>query len=398
MKKQKGDVYILSNKNVEDIANGIELLPSQQESSNECQFFLRTQNSQNHAQKLDLNNPKDIAMLTSKPTVFCLSGNATIDEKSANGFCKIVQNYLRLMFNESTPQPAIQQVLQMEKTINIVGVSYAPDKRNKFSSGTGRIPDETVDELVDKVFLPMCLDKFGNLDVKIAKKNLSQVVFFSFCHGALEVQKISANLLNKLVKIHQVPTKSAFYDYIYSFSQISFAPSASSIFPSVEFFSVQDNTILDAIFFEEISGKKIDGIEFNISSEIVQKDKKYKARTLQVFSSKLLNNSSAEINEHRVDIVSRGENWENEISCKDGSFKKLHPNADVVSQLISWSLCSYVENAIQNHNSSTFIPKPHLEDLKQDFQSILDLAKDDVQNKNSNTTASQPYEQSKILF
>ena len=131
-----------------------------------------------------------------KPIVICLSGNATINEESANGFCKMAERLLGLKLNTDSSEDIYEYV-------DLIGVSYAPYKK----SGTGCLTDEEIDNMVDSIMLPLCVDNKGkalsidqvckNLSVEIAGIRLGIVTE----DGATYVQEIAGAVNDDIKKM-----------------------------------------------------------------------------------------------------------------------------------------------------------------------------------------------------
>ena len=76
-----------------------------------------------HWEQLDLSSYK-----MTKPIVICLSGNATINEREANGFCKTAENLMGLKLSSDNPE-------EIYEYADLIGVSYF----NREGSETGRL-------------------------------------------------------------------------------------------------------------------------------------------------------------------------------------------------------------------------------------------------------------------
>lgn len=310
-----------------------------------------------------------------KPVVVCLSGNSAITAKDANGFCKRAEILLELL-TKNNPHC---------ENVEIIGPAYGhyakvsiPDmtdeERKKFIKkypssedymkenpdsvehrDIGNLSGDEVGEFVDRVLLPCCMDEKGKkISIDKACKNLSLITFFSWCHGANEVNSI----LNDLsIRCHEIGYSIGdIYRMMSSMMQVTYAPVIEgNMCPTVRVDSLLDyNNIALSEDNSDVNGIKI-------KYEYSEENRKRFFDTIHVLSSKLTNLSKKEVNEHSVKYLDRDDGWD----IKDG-----HPNADCVSQIISWVLCRSVENSFENLVSKNFVPKKPLLGLKQEIESI----------------------------
>jgi len=292
-----------------------------------------------HWEQLDLSCYK-----ITKPIVICLSGNATIDEKEANGFCKTAENLMGLKLSSGNPEDIYEYA-------DLIGVSYA----NREGSDTGELTEEDVANIVDNVLLPLCVDKEGfALPIDQICKNLSAVTFFSFCLGDSQVYKICNNLNGRLIKDLGFTGEET--DIILgAMMNVCYSPYShnTSLTPRVFAMSEKDKTNATAIIERDI--------EF-VDNEIVTKIHNPFYRVyfpeIGIYTQEL---SPKYENEHGVNIIQRDSNWRSVEDAK---------NADCVSQMMGYALARSVANSINNFNSDTYIPKIPMEQLLSELKDI----------------------------
>ena len=123
-----------------------------------------------------------------KPVVVCISGNGTISDESANGICKVVENYLLLLFKKSG-------VNKVYDNVDIMSAVYPVDGNNE----RGKFSKEDIDHFVDNFLIKLLQDDNDELvPLNEACRRLSQVTFFTFCRGHVEVDKIMRALYKEL--------------------------------------------------------------------------------------------------------------------------------------------------------------------------------------------------------
>ena len=323
-------------------------------------FLRRDYSKEHHCELLNLDN-----FSSEKPIVLCLGGNATTTPSSANGFCKLPEHQLKLMFDGRDNSNVLNYV-------DLIGVSYPLANNSMF----GRLAMEDVADIVDKMLMPRLLDKDGNkLTLDIACKNFSQVTFFSFCHGQSEAYYIGYELMCKLRNVGYTLTEVD--KILNSTMHICYAGvNPKDIFPTVRVDSGYDrNNNMDWFVdgAEYFLGHELDGIETRIEhkGDATCCGKSHSIRgCLHIYSSKLRNDTIKDFNEHAAKLMDRDENWNARMKDTKGNFIELGKNGDCVSQMMSWALCRAVENGLINAQSDTYIPKQTYEELKAELDSI----------------------------
>lgn len=321
-------------------------------------FIRRNPREEYHFETIDLDTFR-----VTRPTVFCFSGNGAISTHEANGTCKIVEHQLRLLFDEKSG-------FNLYDNVDLVGVVYgAPN-----SSHTGRIGDEVILQFVRNVLCPLCFDKNWRIkDMDSILRSMSLVNFFTFCHGSIEV----ANILRCFVCDFLVPSLSLEdVDKVLSaIMQVSFAPNTPSIFcPSVLVTSFRDKfAIYDREVYEDNFGT-LDGIDVTYNSaysSLGEKDEYKHFPHIHLYSSNLNNIGERRFgDEHHLTLVDRNYDWNGIIDRPNGDNIDFGRNADAVSQMMSYALCTSIENGLANMHSSHYIPKIEISELYKDLLSI----------------------------
>jgi len=297
-----------------------------------------------------------------KPTVICLSGNGAVDFKEVNGFCKLAQSYLELL-TKNNPKA--------KDGIDIVGIKYPIlDKKNR----TGRFAKENIEKIVNNLFVSLAYDENGKVSFDELCRRLSQITFFTYCKGSMEAYKITYELS---VRLHEIGfTKEEIKKALNCMWHISYAPyQDDNIMPTIKASSLLDDTVFRIPPDQDMT---FDGIKLHYSPELVKKDEYefYASELLGIYSSKLLNEMDFSPNEHNILYVRRNADWDI-MDMPAGSKMIKNQNANAVSQMLAWSLCSAVDNSLRNYKSRRYIPKPSLKTFMKDLLSIKSSFKDD---------------------
>ena len=151
--------------------------------------------------------------------------------------------------------------------------------------------------------------------------------------------------------------------------EVSYAPlTYNSIIPVVFVDSKQDEMLNGAWKNNETpshSGEDLNGVAIRIEkfgdpllSGVATSEAIFDS--LHIYSSKLRNTPEASGDEHNLTLLSRDGKWNT----------RYEPNADCVSQLMSWALSRSVENGIENQKSKKFVPKMSFEELLKELELI----------------------------
>lgn len=329
---------------------------------NEVSWGRRNLDKANHWQRLNLDK-----YYPDRPVVVCLGGNGTITEESANGVCKLVENYLQLLFKKGG-------VNRVYDNIDIIGAVYpieAGKERGSFSK-------QDIDNFVDKFLIKLIQDENDELvSINEACRRLSQVSFFTFCRGHLEIEKIMRSFYKEL-KVLGYSQKERDILMLTMF-EISFAPlTYTSVIPIMYVDTKQDEMLnsawknketpshLDddlngvAVKYERFGDPLLSGVA--VSKALFD--------SIHIYSSRLRND--VQTDEHNLALLSRDNNWN----------ARYEPNADCVSQMIAWALSRSVENGIDNKRSKKFIPKMTLEEMIKELEMIKrDFSQEQLMSK-----------------
>jgi len=321
-------------------------------------------NFQHHWEFLNVDN-----LRFDKPTVICLSGSGTTDNKTANGIAKIVQNYLDLMFKTKDGKTAVDY-------IDIMGIKYV---RPDYCYSTNLMTSSFANQLTNAM-VALLTDANGHkLSLEQAQKNMSRITFFTYCYGKLVLNDLINRLNKKLAELNY--TEAEIVAINNASQEVSFAPriTEENKIPSVQVISQNDsvnNSVLKNIYTPEKLAE-LNGITLHTDTTGTLYGQKCEAATapsIQIVSSKLLNTFNKThlyFDDHNIKCVSRDNDWNLKTFQVRG--ETIHsPNADCVSQMMAWALCRGVENSIQNFTATKYLPKTYWQDMVPELQSIID--------------------------
>lgn len=274
-----------------------------------------------------------------KPIVIALSGNGATEKEWAFKFCLMAERSLDLLFKGNETGNKIQD------DIDILGCSY-------MGFGlSGMLMPEDIKNIVYAILTPRVVNPSGELyPIDICKKNISQVVFYTYCWGASEVKKICDFFRYKL-KSYKVP-KSDIDEILSAMTQVSFSPNNVNFsIPTIYAISKKDSVNHD-LYFDD-GEPMIEGIRL-IKGE----------NSIGIYSSNLLNKLEGDRDEHFINYVARDKNWE--IKSEDGV---QSPNADCVSLMLSWALAKAVDYGMDNAKSKNYVPRDG--QMLQELNSII---------------------------
>ena len=317
---------------------------------NEAQWGMRNLDVINHWQRLKLNKYSP-----DKHVVVWIGGNGTVLESYSNGGCKYIENFLQLLFKKNG-------VNRVYDYVDIIGAVYPTEGDSK----KGKFSKEDTDNFVDNFMLKRVQNENEELlPLNEACRRLSGVTFFTFCRGHLELDKIlrafykELNILGYSIEECNIMMLSMF--------EVSFAPMTyGSMIPAL-FVDTKQDEMLNSAWKNKQTASQFDD---NLNGIAVKYERYGDALlsgvavsealfdSIHIYSSRLRNN--VEGDEHKLSIVARDGRWDS----------KYEPNADCVSQMIAWTLSRMVENGLENRKSKMFIPKPPLEELLLELESI----------------------------
>lgn len=312
--------------------------------------------------------------------VFVLGGNMTIDEASASRQGVIVDNLLRLLYENIENEDG----KPLRDDIHILSFAYGILDEEDMS---GSFTDGTIKAIADKMFMQKCTNKDGTrLDLDEAKRGLSQITIFSFCHGAIVANKIIAAFQESLAE-------KGYEDYeirqmLDVMGQVSYAPEfgVMNLIPTIRFDSKEDKSVYNykqLLVRSEGIFNSYEPIEFRRFPQgrfwDFQRDEA--AETINVFSFKMLNAFEKSIDEHSVGYIKRNPDWSlvprdchgypQRDKDEPGDFR-VSPNADAVSQMAGWALSRLVDNGVKNYRSNKYIPRMPFHMIMNEMQSIYE--------------------------
>lgn len=344
-----------------------------------------------------------------KPIVVCLSGNGTKSAKSANGMCKYVENLLDLMFKVK------EFDIKAEDKIDIISCAYSYNLRYLFFPDDNKVTEEYPDiekytqdfpnalsyakqngylgksasqQFARNILLSKCLNKVGErLNVDKCQKNLSQIIFFTYCYGAKALNRIVKDF-SKMLSQNGF-NKREIEEIISSMSHISFARlEYTRTIPTTYFYAVNDfdlyaiNQLLNKM---DNSGSQLE-IKLSKKGELSfgQKfigdiyGKETNAEALEFAYMGIEKNGNEITNkqdiEHYLANLDRDKDWD--IINKD---KGIY---NAISQMMSWALCRAVENGLDNAHSDKYVPKISMEQLKDELIDIYkSFSKEELMTK-----------------
>lgn len=311
--------------------------------------------------------------------VFLLGGNMTLSEEHAEPEGIIVENFLKLLYDKMGNTKGGN----LRDDIHILPFVYGTLGEGQ----TGRFTDDTIKSIANKLLLQKCVDKDGNrLSLDLACKGMSEMVFFTYCHGAVELDKILYNF--KKVLLNKGYSSDEVKQMFRATGHVSFAPQrgGGAQIPSIIFNTKLDpttNNYRNELQKNEGMFKRYEGIEFRYFPEgkFWSFEDQCFGENISVYSSKFLNAFSDENYEHLISYLKRDADWQiparNRLGqstalSEHGGEKRVSDNANATSQMMGWALCRLVENGLDNYNSTTYIPRLPFTTILQELKSIRD--------------------------
>lgn len=311
--------------------------------------------------------------------VIILGGNMTTDETSATRQGVIVDNLLRLLYDKAEHKDG----KPIRDDIHILSFAYGIVDEDDMSGG---FTDGTIRSIADKMLMQKCTDESGNrVSLDEAKRGLSQITFFSFCYGAIVVNKVIDAFKNSLAD--KGYEDSEIRQMLDSMGQVSYAPEfgVMSLIPTIRFDSKQDrlvNNYKQLLLRSEGIFNLYDPIEFRRfpQGRFWDFHRDEAAETINVFSQKMLNAfEDMAVDEHSVGYLKRNRDWSmverdargypRKEEGETGDFR-VSPNADAMSQMAGWALSRLVDNGIKNYHSKTYVPRTPFYYIMEEMKSI----------------------------
>ncbi len=315
----------------------------------------------------------------SGPIVLCFGGNMSMTADSISRECLIAENYLQLL----TKNNRTASGKPVRDCISIVGFAYGVESEEDIY---GTLTPKTIRDITKKFMISRCVDASDKLlPVDEIKRNLAQLVFFTYCKGATEVNRIADVFRENMYS--RGLSEAEVNDLLSVMTQVTYAPErgSPSEIPTVRFDSMQDRTmgnyrrmlgdISNTSNNEpDIACRHFDGGEFYRWKDSII------AESVSVISKKLLNAYNLITDEHPLGFVRLDKDWEiharnaygtSDKGQKGETFKKS-PNAEAVAEMISWSLSRAVEDALKNSLSTHYEPRTPLTQIYSELESVRD--------------------------
>lgn len=317
---------------------------------NKTPFLVGRRNlkAKDHWEELDLKEYR-----INKPVVICLGGNTTKTSASANGMCKIAESLIGL-------KPKVGNEGGTYDDVDLIGVSYGAIENDGVAEPITKIAKDEVKSLVYNLLLPLARGEEGiTLSVDEAKRNFSNINFFSHCYGAQVVNEIVMEFGNAMLALGYKANE--ILEIEQQMTSVSYAPLAEVYnMPSLQIISARDSvSMVPYGASKAFRDKFYDVFEDNASfygNYLFKED----INTLTLFTS---NMSIMPTDEHAVSLIERNEFWRYSILNGD--------HADGVSQVAAYTLANAVAVGIRNQTSDEFIPKPTIDEMYDSCKSVL---------------------------
>lgn len=311
--------------------------------------------------------------------VLLLGGNMTLSEKEAENLGGILENFLKLLYENVDTKDG----KSLREEIHILPFVYG-----QLANGdTGRFTRDTAYAIAEKLLCARCLDGDGNrLSLDDACKQMSKTVFFTYCHGAVELDKILFALRELLEE--KGYSYAEVSEIMNATGQVSFAPEygGASAIPTINFNTKYDpttNNYKNELLKHEGMFKPYEGIELRYfpKGKFWDKSDDGLAESVGVYSAKYLNAFENNCYEHLLSYLKRNDKWDiiarnrlgQSLSGDDARGEKVASvNADASSQMMAWALCRLVEHGLDNLHSECYKPRMPLTKLMDELRSIKD--------------------------
>lgn len=325
-----------------------------------------------------------------KPTVFCLGGNNTVNDKEANFMAKFVQR----LIGES-------------EDVDYLSLRYS----NMPGFKTGYLSTKEEQEIVAKLFLPLVLDEeYNPLPCEQACKNMRKLTIMAHCFGAREaVPALEKHLVQDLLilgydieEIKQI-TRQVFV--------ASFVGGETYYMSSFSIKSIDDR-FYAIEYMRELMLARLNNVDINEKDKKVllnfrektrfskdsQKDchdflKMYKYILLREDNQMdLLTASLSKFSDdHDITTLQRGNEWQ----CHFTSSK----NGDIASQTMAYVLATSVANSLVNEEHDVLLPVD-MQSLQRECEELLfdmrpQYVKDKLTTKTTNSTQPETNERKK---
>lgn len=324
-----------------------------------------------------------------KPIVICLSGNGTEKPQQANGFCKIAEEFVALLFDGrsdidlkdvdfigcvygkvtgKTICPAGGEFRQLYPDL----VKYMKDfplvseRRPSFAN----LENTEASELAKIVLLPRCVENNRKLPLDECLRRMRQVTFFTHCYGTVAMNMV-VECFDKMLVLHGFSSEEIkqINDAMFhiSFARLQYATRV----PSVYFYSTGDAGIptipqvLKTLKGDPITEKLTKSGERTLSGRYypdVENGGSESSILEFAYEGIAQNEDKYSYIDHCIGNLSRDYDWNIAMRTRG--------TVDAISQMMGWALSRSVENSIENYRSDVYIPQQSLGELREELMSI----------------------------
>lgn len=312
-----------------------------------------------------------------KPTYICFGGNGTTDSQKANFQASRVERLMGL-------KPYDDHIFGTYKNIDVIAFYLG---KNKESDQVGTMSNEECFNIVNNLFLPLCVNKNTNtkLPLKEACKNFSNVIFSSFCYGSECVNDLMYELQKQLLKLGYTQDE---VQQIYSHAfHLAYSPyKADEFLPFMQICSFEDsfNKTFDMdIWFEKKFGYHLNGVKVHYDKKyfynyIMDKFLKPNQKEVSVYTSKLVNTKENRgektLDEHNSMFIDLDENW------NASKISNRAKNSECVSKIAGNALAMAGARALNIIRNKKNIEPINLKLLAEAADSILEgYSEEDLQ-------------------
>ena len=304
------------------------------------------------------------------PVVLCFGGNETLDAKDANYMCGCAQRLV------GAKEPSRDNEIASTKDVRFIGIGYGLDQEgygaNAKPAETSSLTEEEITELENNIFAPLYLNGICPKPREEILKNFNLITFFSHCHGAEEINKLTRKAYQNMLAF-RVDEQTA-RDAINQIFSVSYAPQTNMSCPNLQVIPERDdilgigpaNSYLTYDFL-------LNRHRFPGKGTVAFKENDH---TISLIVSDMTKRAN---DEHNILYATRNERWEWE---GEHAAEEDHENfiigpepamayGNEVSMAMSVALSESIASGIRNQHSAEFTPKPSLDKMLKKVQSIL---------------------------
>ncbi len=305
----------------------------------------RDTTKENKWESIDINN-----FHIHGPTVICFGGRGTIMPRHANYLCRLAGS---LMGNNDE---------KCSIDIDFWGVVHGRDENGEPVSRL-TVSDER--EIAEKLSTALCTSGGHVLPDEDIIRNFNNITFFTHCQGASELNDVIGFIRENMIRLGISPVCIA--KAMGQMFAVNYAPLEFCDIPSLNIISMKDRTLREHFAgsgADDTLSKKIFNI-LNASNagqgNVIIKDDENNATLI---CSNLTLDGETENIEHRITFLDRDAEW-------DSSVFDISRHGDHVSQIAGYALAMSVASGIKNSISTTFSPKPTIDQFISDARDIM---------------------------